>query len=235
LLIGTVSRQYFHPSLLVTDSAVFLAAFSSSYKKDKYGMPGSVMLISTDTSIAPGSAVHIAAQASQLIGNETYRSTGIIPLGNKLLLSGNSLVQKETITYHTERQGGTSIQVPDRTIKWVLQSLKLFLLDPVSGALTEHTSELKGDHKNWLLEDMLRVPTADAVDFFISTRYNAGHTGIAHCRLTQYGQWTEEELMVDTRNGYKLANAKAVLPGVLVVPYLRKGHYGLLSVDYTSR
>ncbi|HTL07137.1 MAG TPA: hypothetical protein VL307_02730 [Chitinophagaceae bacterium] len=232
LLIGSTHRQYFHPSLLLTDSAVFMAALSSPLKEDKNAGRGSVLMVRAEQHLEVEGPVSVLAEPSAIIGAGTYRATGMVLIGSKLLLTGNGLVQQERVSYHREPPGGAGMPVQQRTSKWVAQSLQLFLFNLMSDSMREYMLEVKAAHKNLLLDEMLAIPSAGAIDFFIPTNYKGGRTGITHCRLNEQEQFTEEELMVDTRNSYDLASAKAVAPGLLVVPYLRQGHYGLLGVSY---
>lgn len=232
-VFGSKRSRFYRPMIHVTDSSVLVAAMTEQKKEltGRGARPGPLLFIAKlDTSLTDSSSKMTLLKSTNGKKDETYSPFELFPIQNKIAIFSSGLYQRET--YYFAPGGGASgqVTVPRVLRSYFINSLKITLVDDKSNLLKDTIIEKKYGDMQW--DNFFSASSTKSIDLFCMRKYKGNKNGITRFSINGDGGILEEDMIVDIKNEYQLSLAKEITPGVLVMPFTRKGRTGLVRLEY---
>jgi len=232
LLIGSVAVAYTHPVLQLKDDYLFFSAMSAPAAPGHNNRQPTLLMATVGKECTASDHFFMTVQSTGGAGIQRFYRADMSWQQSKLLLIGFTVMQRDVTGYQPELQGGSYVQVPYTYPVWIAKAVNLMLIDTVGLARRDIVIDVNGDHQNLVLEELYSTEQDKRVDLFVARRFDREQSGITHFTINNEGDLSEEELIVDVRNHYRLLRATSVGPGILIVPYWRGSRNGLMQLRF---
>ncbi len=231
-VFGSKVNRFYHPLIHVTDSSIFVAATTEQKREaGKDSRNGPLLFIARlDTSLTDSSSRMSLLKSTVGKKDETYSPFELFPIQNKVAIFSSGLYQRETYYFAPGNAPGGQVQAPRIFRTYVINSLKITLLDEKNNLLKDTIIEKKFGAMQW--DNFFSTSSAKSIDLFCMRKYKGNKNGITRFSINGEGTIFEEDMIVDIKNEYNLSQAKETSPGVLVMPFSRKGRVGLVRLEF---
>ena len=228
LIFGSLVKKFYNPVIIATDTAILVSASAESNiaNNDLF-----IFFARLDTNLS-GPRIRPVIFKSKKIKNEIYPPSGIIQSENRVVLVSKGLSKQETVKYSPEYQNGITVQVPHQSGRYFTNSLKITMIDEKNNSLKDTIITSQGRNKNLQWDNLLTLVSGKGIEIFCSRKYAANKNGITHFSMNEEGRIKEEDMIVDTRYDYLVAEAKGLGKGTVLIPFLYKGKRGLVKLEY---
>ena len=232
-VFGSRISRFYRPMIHVTDSTVLVAAMTEQKRVPAGGASrgGPLLFIARlDSSLTDSSSRISLVKSTNGKKNETYLAFELFPIKNKVVIFSSGLYQRETYYFAPGGTANGQIQAPRVFRSYFVNSLKITLLDENSHLLQDTIIEKKFGAMQW--DNFFSTSSAKSIDLFCMRKYAGNKNGITRFSINGEGTIYEEDMIVDIKNEYNLSLAKETAPGVLVIPFTRKGRAGLVRLEF---
>jgi len=219
LIFGSLVKKFYNPVIIATDTAILVSASAESNiaSNDLF-----IFFARLDTNLSRP-LIRPVILKSKKIKNEIYPPAGIIQSENRVVLVSKGLSKQETVKYSPEYQksGG-----------YFTNSLKIIMIDEKNNSFRDTIITNQGRNKNLQWDNLLTLVSGKGIEILCSRKYAANKNGITHFSMNEEGRIKEEDMIVDTRYDYLVAEAKGLGKGAVLIPFLYKGKRGLMKLEY---
>lgn len=232
-VFGSRISRFYHPLLHVTDSSILVAATTEQKRDLTVNGPryGPLLFIARlDTSLTDSSSRMSLLKSTNGKKDETYAPFEIFPIQNKVVIFSSGLYQRETYYFAPGSSSNGQQPMPRVYRSYFVNSLKITLLDENNRLLKDTIIEKKFGAMQW--DNFFSTSSVKSIDLFCMRKYKGNKNGITRFSINGEGNIQEEDLIVDIKYEYNLSLAKEITPGVLVMPFTRKGRTGLVRLEY---
>ena len=228
LIFGSISKRFYNPVIIATNKDILVSASAQANNANNNLF---LFFARLDTNLA-GSLARPVILKSKGIKNEIYPPSDIIQSENKVALISKGLYKKEMVKYYPEYQNGITVQVPHQSGVYTTHSLKITMIDEKNNALKDTIITDQGNNKNLQWDNLLTLVSGKGIDIFCGRKYAANKNGITHFSMNEDGNMKEDDMIVDPRYDYLVAEAKELVKGDVLIPFLYKGKRGLMRLEY---
>ena len=228
LIFGSISKRFYNPVIIATNKDLLVSASAQANNANNNLF---LFFARLDTNLA-GPLTRPVILKSKGVKNEIYPPSDIIQSENKVALISKGLYKKEMVRYYPEYQNGITVQVPHQSGIYITHSLKITMIDEKNNALKDTFITDQGNNKNLQWDNLLTLVSGKGIDIFCGRKYAANKNGITHFSMNEDGNMKEDDMIVDPRYDYLVAEAKELVKGDVLIPFLYKGKRGLMKLEY---
>jgi len=228
LIFGSISKRFYNPVIIATNKDILVSASAQANNANNNLF---LFFARLDTNLAR-SLTRPVILKSKGVKNEIYPPSDIIQSENKVALISKGLYKKEMVKYYPEYQNGITVQVPHQSGVYTTHSLKITMIDEKNNALKDTIITDQGNNKNLQWDNLLTLVSGKGIDIFCGRKYAANKNGITHFSMNEDGNMKEDDMIVDPRYDYLVAEAKELVKGDVLIPFLYKGKRGLMRLEY---
>jgi hypothetical protein len=233
-VIGSAGTQFSQPLLYVSDTTLLAASLIQRQERKRSVNSNATQLLLARFNTGFSSPAHaigiIAGKAG--LKNETYVPFALYTAGNNILLLSRGIAQRQTTYFVPQNQSGIIAQAPRVFSINVINSLKITLVDSANALVKDTVITSRGGGEiQW--DEQFITSGATGVDIFCARKYKGSKNGVTHFHINKEGGVSEEDLILDVSYTYLMSRAIQPAPGVLLIPYSKKGRISLLKLHYS--
>lgn len=231
---STSHKYFYYPLLKVADSSIVLCAFAESTGniEKKPGIDGSALFLQQlDTSLGITKANRLIKLKAG-IKDDVYCPINIFSAANRNMVMSQGLRYQPSYNAMIPAGSGNGFRSTRIINTLAVNSLRITVADSSNTMVADTVIETTNKNgMQW--ENFHVVKSTDKIDFFCTKKFSGSRGGITHLTIDNNGKVQEEDLIVDVRYQYLLPTAKLLEPGVLLVPFHRRGKTGIMKINYT--